>query len=81
MPTSPADAILRADQSARHSRSKAAASWSELPGAWRQRLAGYGIQSPAQWRRLTPVQRSKLFGITTEMIRAIDAAVRGAPCA
>jgi hypothetical protein len=52
--------------------------WAQLPEAIRQRLAGYGIHGPVDWRRLPAHRKSSLFGITTVMRSQIQSAAKGA---
>jgi len=80
MSATPTNATIPSEKNTRHQHgNRTQSSWSALPPAWRVRLAGYDIKSPAHWRRLTPAQRGRLFGVTREMVKQIDKLTRGAP--
>jgi hypothetical protein len=51
--------------------------WADLTPNIRARLAGYGIRTLSDWRRLPASRRSGLFGITREMRRQLDRIARG----
>jgi hypothetical protein len=53
--------------------------WADLTPSIRARLAGYGIRTLSDWRRLSASRRSGLFGITREMRLRLNSIARGAP--
>jgi len=50
--------------------------WSDLPAEIRARLARENVCCAADWRRLKPAERGRLWGITTSMVKLIDAVAR-----
>lgn len=52
---------------------KSPADFEALPVAVHQRLKAAGVRSLDDWRRLTPVQRQAVWGITSKMAAQIDA--------
>ena len=49
-------------------------SWSNLSATWQQRLAGYGVNSPGDWRGMSRSQRGRMFGITCSLVARFAAA-------
>ena len=56
----------------------AESAWAEIPPAIRERLAGYGLHSTADWRRLG-TRRHRLFGVVPSVVAQLDVLARRRP--